>query len=71
MRIFIFFLLLNFLLLNVSIAQTSQVSIGSPTTNQFFTDIKFDPSDGSIVNVGFTNNAITGNDLLIIKFLRN
>ncbi|MEO6488783.1 MAG: T9SS type A sorting domain-containing protein [Ferruginibacter sp.] len=60
-------LLANLFVISFLSAQTVQINTGITGSEQFFRDVKFDPSDGGIVNVGYTNNGATGNDLLVVK----
>ena len=53
-------------------AQTSQISIGSAGTNEFFNDVKFDATGGGVVKVGVKNsNNGNGNDCYIVKLDAN
>ena len=62
----IFTFIVLFIFFN-SVAQTGQISIGSGSTSEIFYNIKYDPSDGSTIQVGHVTNAATGNDGLIVK----
>ena len=66
----IFYLILLFCLTgSFTYAQTSQISIGSPSINEVFYELKTDPTDSSTISVGSREDQSTGTgiDCFMVK----
>jgi len=64
----IIFVIVSLFLVHSAKTQVNQISIGASNVTSVFNSVKYDPSDGGTINVGYVNDPLTGgNDCFMVK----